>query len=86
MLKLAHHSVHSNETVNIHKNFYSPLWDDLTSIQKKYCPCNITFLMVGCETSTLWIPEPLTSFEAVPVLKHQAIQVQKEWKKTFMFP
>ena len=76
MLKLAHNSVHRNETVHIHKNFYSPLWDDLTSILKKSCPCNINFLMVGPEASILWIQNPLTSFEAVPVLKLQAIKVQ----------
>jgi len=85
MLNLTHNSVHSNETVHIHKNFYSPLWDDLTSIQKKSCPCNINFLMVGPEASTLQIQKPLTSFEAVPVLKQQAIKVQKEWKKTLVF-
>jgi hypothetical protein len=41
--------------------------------------------MVGPEASTLQIQKPLTSFEAVPVLKQQAIKVQKEWKKTLVF-
>jgi len=41
--------------------------------------------MVRPEASAMQIPKALTSFEAVPVLKHQAIEVQKEWKKTSMF-
>lgn len=85
MLKLAHNSVHSTETVNIQKSFCSLLRDDLTSRQKNTCLCNINFPIVGPEASTLLIPKPLTSYEGVPVLKNQAIKVQTERKKTFVF-
>lgn len=44
---------------------------------------NINYLVVGPEASTLLIPKPLTSGEAVPVHKHQATKVTEGVEENF---